>query len=372
MNYIRKHIAVKLFLSFVAVMIIGMVILIATTRLSVPAAYNRHMLGMPGLRGELGPGQGGGMMADVYMNFRSSFYEALTYAGIAAVLSALAVSAYFSRRIVAPLNQMMAASQRISEGHYNERIKISGVDELGQLGERLNVMTSELEQTEIRRRQLIGDVSHELRTPLTAIKGSMEGLVDGVLPPTTELFIQIQKEADRLSRLVDDLQELSRVESGAIELHLIPVALSDLALTTSKRLSSELARKNIKLDIDLDQVPKVLADEDRLVQVLMNMVSNAIAYSPAGGQISISGHQNNDMVVISITDAGIGISPDHLPYVFDRFYRVDKSRSRGVGGGSGIGLTVTKSLVEAHGGRIWVESEGEGKGSTFSFALPVA
>lgn len=372
MTYIRNHIGVKLFLSYLAVILFGIVILFAVSRLSIPAAYKRHMLGIPGMGGGMGPGQGAGMMADQLLNFRSIFYEALAYAGVAAVLTAMAVSGYFSRKIVAPLTQMMTASQRISEGHYDEKVQISGSDELGQLGVRFNYMAGELEQMETRRRQLIGDVSHELRTPLTTIKGSMEGLVDGVLPPSPELFLQIQKEADRLSRLVDDLQELSKIEAGAYQLQIRPVALESLASITVKRLSAEIARKKITVDEGLNNVPLVLADEDRIIQVLTNLLANAINYTPENGHIIITSAAVGDFVKTSVIDNGAGIELAHLSHVFDRFYRVDRSRSRTNGGGSGIGLTVSKSLVEAHGGKIWVESDGEGKGSSFSFTLPIS
>jgi histidine kinase len=267
---------------------------------------------------------------------------------------------------------MMKASQRISEGHYEERVQVYGSDELGQLGERFNHMAAELEQTETRRRQLIGDVSHELRTPLTSIKGAMEGLVDGVLEPSPELFSQLQKEADRLNRLVEDLQELSRIESGAYPLEARPADIAVLVSITIKRLSSEALKKKITVELRLGSLPKVLADEDRIVQVLTNLLANAIQYTPEKGRVEISAIQSGNFVQVSVSDSGLGIDPDHLPHVFDRFFRVDRSRSRANGGGSGIGLTVSKSLIEAHGGRIWAESAGEGKGSTFSFTLPMA
>lgn len=372
MTYIRNHIAAKLLLSYLAVILISGVVIFTVSRLSIPAAYNRHMLGVPGMGGMPGLGQGAGMMGDQLRSFRVIFYEALTYAGIVSVIFTIAVSIYFSRKIVAPLTQMMNASQRISEGHYDERVQVKGDDELGQLGERFNKMAFELEQTETRRRQLIGDVSHELRTPLTSIKGSMEGLVDGVLSPSPDLFFQIQKEADRLNRLVDDLQELSRIESGAYQLQIQPAELEKLVMTTVKRLSAESFRKDIAINSRMENLPPVLADEDRIVQVLTNLIANALHYTPEHGEIDILGTTSGNFVQVSIIDNGIGISPEHVPHVFDRFYRVDRSRSRANGGGSGIGLTVSKSLVEAHGGRIWAESQGEGKGSKFSFTLPLA
>jgi histidine kinase len=251
-------------------------------------------------------------------------------------------------------------------------VQSTGSDELGQLAHSFNQMAEKLEQVESMRRQLIGDVSHELRTPLTAIKGSMEGLMDGVLPATGDTYQQIHQEADRLARLVDDLQELSRVEAGAYPLDIRPVAVSTLIQTTVKRFATQAQAKGIELRHDLSaDLPPVLADQDRITQVLTNLVGNALQYTPQGGQVTILCKQHGNEIHISIADSGIGIPTEHLPHLFTRFYRVDKSRSRQAGGGSGIGLTIARHLVEAHGGRIWAESAGEGQGSTFTFALPV-
>ena len=221
------------------------------------------------------------------------------------------------------------------------------------------------------RRRLIGDVSHELRTPLTAIKGSMEGLIDGVLPGTNETYQQIHAEADRLNRLVNDLQELSRVEARAYELDIRPLNVSSLVRPVTKRLTPQAESKRISLDLELaPDLPRILADEDRAVQVLTNLTGNATQYTPEGGKITISAKRINSEVLIAVHDTGIGIPPEHLARIFDRFYRVDKSRSRQSGGGSGIGLTIARALIDAHGGQIWAESTGQGQGSTFVITLP--
>jgi histidine kinase len=252
-------------------------------------------------------------------------------------------------------------------------VQVNGSDEIAQLAARFNQMATQLEQVESMRRQLIGDVTHELRTPLTSIKGYMEGLVDGVLPSTPETFNQIHREADRLSRLVDDLQELSRVEAKAYSLDTRSVAVSNLVQTTVKRLSPQANTKRITLHSNLPaDLPPVLADEDRITQVLVNLAANAVQYTPEGGNVTISAARHEDEIHFSVKDTGIGIPPEHLANLFTRFYRVDKSRSRNAGGGSGIGLTIARHLVEAHGGRIWVESQGEGQGSTFIFSLKIA
>lgn len=205
-------------------------------------------------------------------------------------------------------------------------------------------MAGQLEQAEAMRRRLIGDVSHELRTPLTAIKGSMEGLIDGILPPNAETFQQIHAEADRLNRLVDDLQELSRVEARAYELDVHALDLSSLVRTVFKRLGSHAVAKQVSLELALpSDLPRGLADEDRSVQVLTNLVGNALQYTPAGGTITVSAKPAREEVQISVRDTGVGIPPEHLARIFDRFYCVDKSRSRQAGGGSGIGLTVARA-----------------------------
>ena len=376
MKYIRERLGAKLFLANLAVILVGVIILAITIQLTVPAAFNRHMGGMmngTGMGNMMGQGQGQGAGQTLFQSFRASMFESLGYAVTASVLAALLFSWFLSRRIVAPVQTLSAASQSIAEGHYDERVQVNGADEIAQLAASFNQMAGQLEQVESMRRQLIGDVTHELRTPLTSIKGYMEGLVDGVLPSTPETFNQIHREADRLSRLVDDLQELSRVEAKAYALDLRSVAVSDLVQTTVKRLSPQAMGKRIALRSSLPaDLPPLLADEDRITQVLVNLVANAIQYTPEGGDVTISAVRAGDEIHVTVKDTGIGIPPEHIANLFTRFYRVDKSRSRNAGGGSGIGLTVAKHLVEAHGGRIWAESAGEGQGSTFTFSLKIA
>ncbi len=378
MNYIRSRLGLKLFLSYLAVLLVGVSVIWVTTKITAPRAYARHLafmeqqMGMGQGQGQGQQGQGRGMMADFYENFQASFNEALMIAVLAATVVAVLVSWLLTRNIVSPVNAMMSASQRIAAGHYDERVEAIGSDELAQLAMRFNQMALQLEEVENKRRQLIGDVTHELRTPLTSIKGYMEGLVDGVLPAAPETYDQIHHEASRLARLVDDLQELSRVEANAFSLDIHPTDLSSLVGTILKRLSPQATKKRITLRSNLPaNLQHVQADEDRITQVLTNLVANALQYTPEDGSVTISAIQKDDEVIVSVKDSGIGIPPEHLQNLFTRFYRVDKSRSRNAGGGSGIGLTIARHLVEAHSGRIWVESAGEGKGSTFSFSLKV-
>jgi len=371
--YLRSHLGAKLFLSYLAIIVVGVVVLILASQFVLPASFNRHMAGMGMGNGNMMGMNSNGTMSQLYVDFRASFNEALMYAALAAIVVAVLLSLLFSRGVIAPVQAMSLATQRIADGRYDERVQVDGADELAQLAMRFNQMAEKLNQIESMRRRLIGDVSHELRTPLTAIKGSMEGLMDGVLPATDETFQQIHAEADRLNRLVDDLQELSRVEACAYQLDIRPVDVSLLMQTVTKRLAPQTESKRISLDLDLSpDLPPVLADEDRAIQILTNLTGNALQYTPEGGRVDISAKRLNNEIQISIHDTGVGIPAEHISRIFDRFYRVDKSRSRASGGGSGIGLTIARALVEAHGGRIWAESAGNRQGSTFTFTLPTA
>ena len=223
---IRRHLSWKLFLSYLVVILVGIVVLASAAEFAVPTTFDRHMWAMADMMG----GRMMGMGMDLFTNFRSAVTEALAVAGIAAFLAAVVVSLFVSRRVVLPVQEMMAASQRIAEGHYDERVGVPGstrldeLDELSRLALSFNQMATRLEQTEVRRLELIGDVAHELRTPLASIQGYMEGLIDGVLPAKVATFQQVYREADRLQRLVHDLQELSRVEAGAYDLSLRPLS----------------------------------------------------------------------------------------------------------------------------------------------------
>jgi len=378
-EYFRRYLGAKLLLSYLVIVVVGVVVLIVASQFVLPGTFSRHMAGMGMMNGMMNGMMGGqdveqpATMSQIYIDFRASFNEALGYATLAAIIAAIALSLILSRSITAPVYAMSLATERIADGHYADRVPVQGEDELAQLAMRFNQMAEKLDQVELMRRRLIADVSHELRTPLTAIKGSMEGLIDGVLPANEETFEQIHAEADRLNRLVDDLQELSRVEAHAYELNLQPLDIASLVSMVAKRLSPQIEAKGILLGFELvPNLPQVLADPDRAIQILTNFTANAAQYTPEGGRITISAEPSNDEVRISVQDTGIGIPKEHLPHIFDRFYRVDKSRSRRAGGGSGIGLTIARALVEAHGGRIWVESGGEGQGSTFTFTLKKA
>jgi histidine kinase len=377
---IRRHLGWKIFLSYLVVILVLIIVMVSAAIFVAPSAFERHLTAMEQMTADdsTADGEVTDLEADLFENFRVAINESLRLATIAAFIAAVTVSIFVSRRIVAPIRSMMNASQRIADGHYDERVDLPGgnlgeeTDELGQLALSFNQMAEKLQHTEEIRGQLIGDVAHELRTPLTTIQGSMEGLIDGVLPAEEETYQNVYREAVRMQKLVRDLQELSRVEAGTLVIEPRSVHVSDLAQTACTQLDRQYLEKGVELVNEvINDVPRVMADEDRIGQVLLNLLGNALQYTPAGGWVRISASSKGEFVETSVEDSGIGIDPEHIPHVFTRFYRVDKSRSR-VGGGSGIGLTVTKHLVEASGGRIWVKRSGAGKGSTFSFTLPIA
>lgn len=368
-----SNLSIKFFISYLLVIIIGILVLISAAEFTVPGAFERHIAEMVSV---MGP-EAKQMENDLFNNFRNAVNESLIISAIAASIAAVVVSIFVSRQVIAPIRRIMLASQRIADGKYDERVQIPetpigrGLDELGQMSVSFNQMADKLEKAEDLRQQLIGDIAHELRTPLSTIKGYMEGLMDDVLPAGDETYLQVHQEAERLQRLVDDLRDLNRVEAGVINLEKKPEIVKDLVEETVKRLERQFEEKGVAIELDLDDdLPQITIDSDRIGQVLLNVIGNSLQYSTPGGTVTISAEESDQHVHLSIKDTGSGIAKDDLPKVFTRFFRVDKSRSR-VGGGSGIGLTISKHLVEAHGGNITAESDGLGKGSIFTISLPI-
>jgi signal transduction histidine kinase len=371
-----RRLYLKMFLSYLVIIMVWIIVFVVASPFTLRRSYQRAFEEAPTLKSIalLTTPRG----RELFNAFRSAVGSAMRLGALAAFLTAVVASGILSYQMVAPANRMAVVTQRIAEGHYGERVPLpenvpeENLDEWEQLAFRFNQMAEHLQNTEEMRRQLIGDVAHELRTPLASIKGSMEGLIDGVLPASPETFQNIYHEADRLQRLVADLQELSRVEDGQAVLNTRPVTPQGLAEGVAARLQHQFEEKGVTFTKDIPAgLPAVQVDEDRIGQVLLNLVGNALQYTPRGGRVWLTAAAKGQEVHFIVRDNGIGIATGHIPHLFDRFYRVDKSRSR-AGGGSGIGLTIARRLVEAHGGRIWAESPGPSQGSTFTFTLPVA
>ncbi len=380
LNIIRSHIGWKIFFSYLIVILAGILTLGTSIEFAIPTAFDQHMMNIDNMMGgqimgEMMSDQDLNPETDLFLSFRNAVNQALSRAAAAAFLVALIVSLLISYRVVSPVKEMMLASQYIAEGHYQERVHVPGdpstADELSQLAISFNRMAEILDHNEVVRQRLIGDISHELRTPLTVIKGSLEGLIDDVLPAGPETYQKIYGETERLTRLVDDLQQLSRVEAGIYQLDKTRAEVQDLIETVVGRLRLQYDEKGVSLEVDCPPgLPEIYIDTHRIGQVLLNIVGNALQYTSAGGKVKITAVQEGKEIHIAVKDTGMGIPLEHHSRLFTRFYRVDKSRSRS-SGGSGIGLTIAKHFVEAHNGRIWMESEGRGKGSTFLFSLPV-
>lgn len=361
----------KLVFAHLIVIAVGLIVLALSTAFIAPVDFSRHM-SMMGARQGMMENSMQTLGAEIEANFRESLKNALLIAGASAMVVATILSAYVSQRIVRPIRALVGASQRIAAGHYTERLTEGQNDEIGDLTRSFNRMAETLAEAEKVRQQLIADVSHELKTPLASIKGYMEGLQDGVIAPTPETFELVHREADRLQRLVQDLQELSRAEASQLKLNIQPTSAIDIVKAAMDALYPQFEEENVKLRTALPaDAPMVRADPDRVRQVLINLLGNALQYTPSSGEVTVRLAREGTWLRFSVEDTGIGLASQDLERVFQRFYRVDKSRARS-SGGSGIGLTISRHIIEAHGGRIWAESAGLGRGSTFCFTLPLS
>ncbi|MBO9348320.1 ATP-binding protein [Chloroflexus sp. MS-CIW-1] len=304
--------------------------------------------------------------------FQSVVQQALLISGFAALTAAVLVSLFVSRRIVEPIQTLSNVSRRLAQGLYRERIYLQADDEIAQLAQSVNQLAEALDQTERRRLALLADVTHELRTPLATIGGYMEGLVDGVVSANPATFNLILRETRRLQRLIEDLELLSRVEAGQLPVVARAIDLRSVLEAQIAQFEPLFSSNQVTLSLDApEQLPQVWADPDRVAQVLINILANAYRYTPAGGQVTVQVSTDDQEVRVAVIDSGIGIAAEHLPHLFERFYRVDKSRARN-SGGSGIGLAIARHLIYAQGGEIWAESDGIGKGARFIFTLPLA
>jgi signal transduction histidine kinase len=306
--------------------------------------------------------------------FEQTLLYSLLAAGVVATVAAALASLLVSRRFIEPLRYVVAATSRIASGRYGERVPVRDADELGELSESFNAMARALEEAERRRVEVISDVSHELRTPLSTLRGYVEGLAEGVVEPSGETWTLLYAEFERLSRLVDDLRRLSRAEAGRLDLSMAPVSPAEAVRLAVRGMLPLFDEKGVELESAVSEdLPSVQADVDRIVQVLSNLLSNALRHTPDRGRVVVEAEASGDEVAFEVTDTGTGIAPEHLERLFERFYRVDKSRSRGEDRGeSGVGLAISRALVEAMGGRIRAESPGLGEGATFAFTLPVS
>jgi signal transduction histidine kinase len=303
------------------------------------------------------------------LGFVESVNQQLLLAALAAGGAALLLTWLFSRRILGPVEALTAAVGRMERGDLSSRVAVTSKDEIGRLAHAFNAMSDSLSRQEQLRRNMVTDVAHELRTPLSNIRGYLEAVDDGMVEANPALMSLLQDESLLLSRLVDDLQELQLAEAGQLKIERTPATVAAIAARASRALEPFAVEKGVTVEANIPgDLPLVHVDPARIEQVLRNLLRNAITHTPSGGAVRVAARALDGQVEVRVTDTGAGIAPDHLPHIFDRFYRVDGSRARSTGG-SGLGLAIVRQLVELHGGHVWAEST-PGEGTTFFFTVP--
>lgn len=362
----KLSLGTRLFLSHLLVMVVGLGSFIAIAKLSSPQMFvirleqleRRGFFTIRSARTYLVEG------------FKTAWNGSAIWSVVTGATAAGGLSYWVSKRITKPVKQMKEITQKFAAGDLKERMPDSEIPELNQLAHSFNRMASSLEDVEKQRRELISDLTHELRTPLTVVRGYLEELADGTIEGSPELYLRLVKETRRLERLTNDLQELSKAEAGYLSINAQKIQLYPILKSLLEKFSDQLLEEGpiLKLDCPVD-LPLVLADLDRTEQVLVNLLGNALRYTEKGS-ITLCAWRDKNWVWIAVIDTGIGIAAKDLPYVFERFWRADKSRASYTGG-TGIGLAIARRLVELQGGKIEVASE-LGKGSTFRFSLPLA
>jgi len=343
------------------------------------AAMHRQMIGS----GQLGPEQrvpirtGGEVVGTAVVrlpeagvlpqdvSFRSSVNRLLLFGGILAGIVALVLGMVLARRATAPASELTRAARALAAGERSERVEFEGLDEFGEMARAFNSMADTIEEEDRLRRAFAADVAHELRTPLTILRTQMEGIQDGVVEPSSPALASLLEETLRLSRLVADLETLASADAAGFSLLRRPVDLRPLLAVAVHEFAGPYEAGDVVLRTDLSDV-RTQADPTRIRQVVTNLLSNALKFTPPGGEVTLTLKAESDRAVIRVSDTGPGIPADEIAYVYDRFFRGRDVRA----GGSGIGLTVARELVRAHGGDIHVTSE-PGKGTAFAVSLPI-
>lgn len=294
--------------------------------------------------------------------------ERLAVVGIISIVFAAIAGIILAGKISVPVKAATRAAKDIARGNYNNRINTDICTmELSELGNAVNHMAESLDNQEMLRRRLTSDVAHELRTPVANDSSNIEAIIEGALEPTNERLSSCYNELERITGIITELEKLRQIEGENMILHIGHVDIYELAKEVKLIFENEMSKKNIRCDIIGEHID-VCVDKDKMSQVLNNLISNAVKYTDNYGNIQITVIQENENVVITVKDNGCGIDDNDIPYIFERFYRTDKSRNRSTGG-AGIGLTITRAIVQLHGGTIHVESK-KGVGSLFKVTIP--
>ncbi len=356
----------RLFISHLIVMAVAIIALAGISRLSTPRYFvvTLERLEGRGIRIQQMRGQ-------ILESFTDAWARGMIWSVLLGGGAAGGISYLLSRRIIRPLTRMEGITQRFAAGDWAARVPPSDIPELHQLGHSFNRMAGELERVEQQRRELVSDLSHELRTPLTIVRGYLEALTDNKLPAAPETYERLIRETQRLQRLVEDLQELSKLEAGYLPVQRHILDLPPLIQQVTQRFrDQQLDSENPPIVVEIaPDLPAVEADPARTEQILVNLLGNALQYTDTG-KITVKAWHQGHQIWLAVQDTGIGIADTDLPHVFERFWRADRSRSRS-SGGTGIGLAICKRLVELQGGGIYAISQIN-QGSTFQFWLPKA
>ncbi|MFG2025648.1 sensor histidine kinase [Streptomyces sp. NPDC048825] len=289
------------------------------------------------------------------------------------VAAAFPASVALSRFLLRPLDRVRAATRRLAEGHYDDNLELPSEPGLAALVEDVNTLAAALADTERRRARLISEVAHEMRTPITLLRAQIEGMADGIFIPDEAMFASLADDLHRLQRLAGDLSSLSRSEEGAFDLHRKPTDMAMVARTTAERLRPQYDDQTVTLVVDADTPGVAFCDPDRITQVLVNLLGNALAASDPHGHVALSVHTEpspGHHMIVRVMDDGIGIAEHDLERIFHRFERLEHPGRPAAAGGSGIGLAIARGIARAHGGDITAESAGLGKGATFTLRLP--
>ena len=302
-------------------------------------------------------------------DFGAELTMPLLQAGIIGLIIAALLAGWITRGITQPLQNVAKAAAEVAQGRYNQQVPIAGPAEVRAVADSFNSMSEKVRAEQQIQQDFLANVSHDLKTPLTSIQGYSQAIMDGVGDPVPAARI-IHEEASRLNRMVLQLTDLARLQAGRLNMRMTPIDIGKLTEAVGQRLAIVAGEKAVKLEVDAPPMPEIAGDGDRLVQVVTNLISNAITYTPRGGCVTVRTQVHDGGVEIVVQDTGIGIASDELPRVFERFYQVDKAR--GPQRGTGLGLAIAAEIVGAHGGKITAASAGENRGSTFTVWLPLS
>ncbi|MFC1996759.1 sensor histidine kinase [Chloroflexota bacterium] len=296
----------------------------------------------------------------------------LTPTLIGATIISIIAGILLSRSVSAPLSKLADAAHSIGQRDLTQRVEVRGTQEIREVARAFNEMAGDLQLAEMLRQNLLADVAHELRTPITVVQGNLQAILDDVYELDKAEIAQLYDQTRQLTHLVDDLRELAQAEARQLPMEMIPVEFGVLVAEVAASYEPLAENQGIELRTQTpEDLPPIQGDPTRLIQCLQNLLNNAFRHTPAGGSVDLRIQEQAGYVHLSISDNGAGISPEHLPHVFDRFYRVDPARTRQTGG-TGLGLAITRAIITNHSGEITAQSEGEGQGSRFTVKLPVS